>query len=121
MEENEQSVSPYQMSVINNVLVGRDGTEWTPVAAGISSRGRSLQQNILKECPGATSYAKRYIKTNSPASAWRLLIDKFILEHIRSCTIAEAQRQSSSKDFNVTMEELEAFYQYYVTGSEGKQ
>ena len=61
------------------------------------------------------------MKTNSPASAWRLIIDKFILEHIQSCTIIEAHRQTKCKDFNLSVEELEAFISIiYVRGVTGE-
>ena len=45
----------------------------------------------------------------SPASAWRLLIDDFILKHIAKCTITEAHRQLQHETFALTIEELEAF------------
>ena len=61
------------------------------------------------------------MKTNSPASAWRLIIDRFILEHIQSCTIIEAHRQARCKDFTLSVEELEAFISImYVRGVTGK-
>ena len=85
IEQSQQNVSHIDPS--SNLLVGRDRTEWTPIVAGTNSRGRRLQQNILRECPLATSCASKNVKTNSPASAWRLIIDRFILEHIQSCTI----------------------------------
>jgi len=70
-EENPQNVS--QIHPSNNLLVARDGTEWTPVVSRANSRGRRSQQNILRECPGPTAYARRNVNTNSPASAWRLI------------------------------------------------
>ena len=42
-------------------------------------------------------------------SAWRLIIDKFILEHTRSCTVTEAHLRTRCEDFTLTVEELEAF------------
>ena len=117
-EESQQDLS--QIDVCN-LLVTRDGTKWTPVVAGTNSRGRRSQQNILRECSGATSYARRNVKTNSPASVWRLFIDKFILEHIQSCTVTEAHRETGSDGFTVTIEELEAFISImYIRGVMGK-
>ena len=79
-----------------------------------------MQQIILRECTEATSYARRNVSISSPSSAWRLIIDKFILEHIRSCTVTEAHFQTRCKDFTLTVEELEAFigimYAREVTG-----
>ena len=55
-EESQQDLSQIDVS---NLLVARDGTKWTPVVAGTNSRGRRSQQNILRECSEATSYARR--------------------------------------------------------------
>ena len=67
-EENQQNVA--QIGTCSNALVARDGTEWIPVVPRTNSRGRCSQQNILRECPVATSYARRNVSRNSPASAW---------------------------------------------------
>ena len=45
----------------------------------------------------------------SPASAWCLLISRFILKHMIKCTITEAHRQPQNQAFDLTVEELEAF------------
>ena len=58
---------------------------------------------------GPTSYTKRNVFAGSPASAWRLLIDDFILKHIAKCTITEAQRQLQDEILAQTIKELEAF------------
>ena len=87
--------------------------------------------NKLKRQTFAAIYPKRIfwsnllclknVRTNSPASTWRLIIDRFILENIQSCTIPEAQRQARCKDFTLTVEELEAFISImYVHGVTGK-
>ena len=61
------------------------------------------------------------MKTNSPASACGLIIDRFILEHIQSCATTEAHRQARRKDFTLSFEELEAFISNtYVRGVMGK-
>ena len=65
------------------MLTAKDGTKWKKVQVGEQSTGRLASHNILKECPGPSSYARRNIQATSPASAWLLFIDKFILEHIR--------------------------------------
>ena len=46
------------------------------------------------------------VKSNNPASAWHLIIDRFILEH-QSCTITEVHRQAKCKDFTLTVKERE--------------
>ena len=103
------------------VLTAKDGTKWKKVQVGEQSTGRLASHNILKECPGPSSCARRNIQAASPASAWLLFIDKFILKHIRKCTITEAHRQTESKEFCLTNNELLAFiavmYARGVTGS----
>ena len=81
------------------VLTAKDGTKWKKVQVGEQSTGRLASYNILKECPGPSSYARRNIQAASPASAWLLFIDKFILEHIRKCTITEAHTLPKTKNF----------------------
>ena len=53
-------------------------------------------------------YAKRNVFADSLASAWRFLIDDFILKHIAKCAITEAHRQPQNETFALTIEELEA-------------
>ena len=65
------------------MLTEKDGTKWKKVQVDEQSTGRLARHNILKVCPGPSSYAHRNIQVASPASAWLLFIDKFILEHIR--------------------------------------
>ena len=101
IEQSQQNVSHVDPS--GNLLVAFHGTELTPFVAGTNSRGRHLQQNNLRECPGATSYAQKKVKTNTPACAWFLIIDRFILEYIQSCTINEAHRQARCKDFTLSV------------------
>ena len=91
-----------------SILIAPDGTEWLQITCSDSSVGRCSQQNILKETSGPTPYTKRNVLAGSPASAWRLLIDDFILKHIAKCTITEAHRQLQDETFALTTEELEA-------------
>ena len=57
----------------------------------------------------------------SRVSAWRLLIDDFILKHIAKCSITEAHRQLQDDTFVLRIEELEAFIAImYVRGATGK-
>ena len=91
------------------VLTAKDSTKWKRVQVGEQSTGRLASHNILKECPGPSSYARRNIQSASSASAWLLFIDKFILEHIRKCTITEAHGQTENEEFCLTNNELLAF------------
>ena len=105
----------------NTLLTAKDGTKWKKVQVGEQSTGRLANHNILKECPGPSSYARKNIQAGSPAGAWLLFIDKFIIEHIRTCTITEAHRQTGNEEFSLTNNELLAFiavmYTRGVTGS----
>ena len=92
-----------------SVLIASDGTEWLQITSGDSSVERCSKQNILRKTSGPTPYTKRNVFAGSPASAWRLLIDDFILKHIAKCTITEAQRQLQDETFTLIIEELEAF------------
>ena len=56
----------------------KNGTKWKKVRVGEQSTGRLAIHNILKECSGPLSYARRNTQATSPASAWLLFIDKFI-------------------------------------------
>ena len=92
-----------------SVLITPDETEWLQITSGGRAVGRCLQQNILRKTSGPTPYTKINVFAGSPASAWRLLIDDFILKHIAKCTITEAHRQLQHEIFALTIEELEAF------------
>ena len=86
-----------------------------------NSRGRRLKQKHSKRISWRNLLCWKNVKTNSTASAWRLVINRFILEHVQSCTITEAHRQARCKDFTLTVEELEAFISImYVHGMRGK-
>ena len=69
----------------------------------------------------SNTYARRIVRINIQASAWRLIIDKFILEHIQSCTVTEVHLQTRCEDFTLTVEELEPFIGImYARGVTGK-
>lgn len=79
---------------VGEKLTSSDGTEWEVIGPNNRTSGRRNQQNVLKEEPGPTSYAKRNISEDSPASAWNLMIDDFILKRIKFYTELEARRQT---------------------------
>ena len=66
-------------------VVERDGTVWKRITAGEVVSGRLQQQNVLKEIPGPTSFAKRCIEDDSVLIAFFLLIDPQMLRHIQTC------------------------------------
>ena len=91
------------------ILTAPNGTEWHHVTPGDYFAGRLSQKNILRKASRPTPYACRNVFAGSPASAWRLLIDNFILKHISKCTITEAHCKSENQAFAFTVEKLEAF------------
>lgn len=102
--ENEDNLPLEQLS--STVLhTGKDGTEWTGPSA--TAVGRLAKQNVLTEASGPTGFAKRNVDERA-ASAFKLLIDDSMLDHIRMCTEAEAARKGC-EDFKITHHELECF------------
>ncbi|XP_054729834.1 uncharacterized protein LOC129238721 [Anastrepha obliqua] len=89
--------------------IASDGTEWTCISPNAFEVGRCSQQNILREISGPTPYAKRYIENDKPISAWRLLIDEYILRRIKECTEKEAHDKSQNETWNLSLDELDAF------------
>ena len=89
--------------------IARDGTVWKRMAFGEELPGRLSQQNILKELPGPTPYAKRNIEDESATSAFKLLIDEPLLRHIQRSTVAEARLQLDDNTWNMSLAELDAF------------
>ena len=65
------------------------------------------QYKTLRECPGPTYHACTNVNVESSASAWHLIIDNFILTHIRKCTINKAFHQIGNKKFILSIEDLE--------------
>ncbi|XP_073525350.1 uncharacterized protein [Phyllobates terribilis] len=101
------------------ILVSADGIQWKPVEIGEHLPGRRDSQNILREAPGPTGYARRNIIIDSPLSVWRLFFDSYILTHIKNCTLAEACRNNNLQ-FTLSDEELDAFIAiFYARGISG--
>ena len=65
-------------------VVARDGTVWKRITAGEVVPGRLQQQNVLKDIPGPTPYAKRYIADDCVLAAFFLLIGPRMLRHIQT-------------------------------------
>ena len=76
------------------------------------SPGKSLDTPAL---------CKKKYGSGSFASAWRLLIDNFILKHIAKCTITEAHCILQNQNFELTIKELKTFIALmYARGVTGK-
>ena len=96
-----------QISDISDLeYTAADGTKWTE--SNHFGQGKLKSHNILREIPGPTSYAKRNIIHDSATSAWRLLIDNRIMDHIITCTLSEAKRCNDLK-FTLSQKDLEGF------------
>lgn len=54
------------------------------------SRGRTPIRMIFKDIAGPTGYAKRNIMSGCVTSAFELIIDRHIMQHIKDCTETEA-------------------------------
>lgn len=75
---------------VQNTEVALDGTVWEQIKAG-PAIGR-LPYNF-KEISGPTGNAKRNVLFGKTKTAFFLIIDKWIVEHIKTCTEAEALRE----------------------------
>lgn len=84
-----------------------DGTVWQAVKEG-SNPGRAPIHNIFRETSGPTGYSKRNIMKGKVRTAFSLIIDKHIIEHIRKCTKTEAFRVLGSK-WDLSTAKLHAF------------
>lgn len=95
-EENDQ-----------NIETSVDGTVWQKIHQG-SGPGRSPLHTIFREISGPTGYAKRNIMKGKVRSAFSLILDQGIMNHIKMCTESEARRVLGS-EWSITLEELDAF------------
>ncbi|XP_072381636.1 uncharacterized protein [Diabrotica undecimpunctata] len=86
-----------------------DTIGWELLDNNASTPGKRTSQNVLNEATGPTPHAKRSIIRDSAASAWRLLIDECILRNIKSCTVAEGRRKLKDENWQISIEEIEAF------------
>jgi hypothetical protein len=88
------------------------------ISASHTTVGKFGAQNVLKETPGPTPYAKRNVG-NNVSSAWRLFIDESMLRHIKKCTEAEAVL-NNEENWKISLEELDAFIAIiYARGAYG--
>jgi hypothetical protein len=93
---------------VSGTETARDGTVWHSVISGMSC-GRLADQNVLKETPGPTSFARQRVHEESVASAFKLLVDNNMMQHIQTCTQREARERTGDQSWTVSMEELGAF------------
>ena len=92
-----------------SVIQAPDGTKWTVIDTNVSTAGKRGQENVVKEVPGPSPYAKRYVVGGLTSSSWRLIVDEAILKHIKNCTEKEARRALEKDDWCLPLGELDAF------------
>ena len=76
--------------------IAADGTMWNEIKAG-STPGRRAIHTIFKKANGPTAFAKRNIINGIVSSAFSLIIDRQIIDHIITCTELEAFRVLGKK------------------------
>ena len=84
-----------------------DGTQWTKQKA-VGSRSGTPVPMIFKDIADPSGYAKRNIMSDCVTSAFELIIDRHIMEHINDCSETEAH-QVLKKDWTITVAELRSF------------
>ncbi|KAL9929350.1 piggyBac transposable element-derived protein 4-like isoform 1-T2 [Glossina fuscipes fuscipes] len=84
-----------------------NGTVWKKIKEG-SNSGRTSICNIFEEISGPTGYAKRNIMKGRAFSAFSLIIDHIMIEHVREYTESEAFRVLKTK-WNLSIAKLYAF------------
>ncbi|XP_068980989.1 uncharacterized protein [Bombus flavifrons] len=106
-EDERTSIPSTSQNVIGEIEIAVDGTQCIKLKAG-GSRGRMPVRIIFKDIAGPTSYAKRNIMSGCVTSAFELIIDRHIMEHIKDCTETKAHRVLK-KDWTITVAELRSF------------
>ncbi|GBN98716.1 hypothetical protein AVEN_48818-1 [Araneus ventricosus] len=69
---------------VQNIETSIDGTVWQKIHQ-ISGPGRSPLHTIFREISGPTGYAKRNIMMGKVRSAFSLILDQCIMNHIEMC------------------------------------
>ena len=112
-EDERTSIPSISPNVIGEIEIVIDGTQCIKLKAG-GSRGRTLVRMIFKDIAGPTGYAKRNIMSGCVISAFELIIDRHIMEHINDCTEIEAHRVLK-KDWAITVAELRSIITHNIT------
>ncbi|XP_071039571.1 uncharacterized protein [Parasteatoda tepidariorum] len=84
-----------------------DGTVWLKFDEG-GIPGRLPSTCVFKGVKGPSGYAKRNIMADNLVSAFSLIIDNYIIEHIKNCTEEEGRRILGN-DWTTTLPEIRAF------------
>ena len=92
-----------------SIVEAPDGTQWKVVEINNGNGGRVAELNVIRDVPGPSAYAKRYVVAGAVSSSWRLIIDNGILNQIQKSTEIEARRLLQTKNWTLSFAELEAF------------
>ncbi|XP_026474723.1 uncharacterized protein LOC113378374 [Ctenocephalides felis] len=115
IDENESAISVCRMMLsgsetderIQETETAVDRTVWTKIAEG-GTPGRSSSNCVFKGVKGPTSYAKNNIITGDLVSAFSLIIDNYIIKHIKQCTEEEGSR-ILKYDWTTSLPEIRVF------------
>ncbi|XP_026468965.1 uncharacterized protein LOC113372844 [Ctenocephalides felis] len=115
IDENESAISVCRRVLsgsetderIQETETALDGTVWTKIAEG-GTPGRSSSNSVFKGVKGPTNYAKNNIITGDLVSAFSLIIDNYIIKHIKQCTEEEGS-QILGYDWTTSLPEIRAF------------
>ena len=79
--------------------------------------GRLADHNILRECPGPTSYAHKNVEVKCMTSAWHLFVDKFVsLNTSRSVPSLTRIRKPKMKNFFFSKKSCSALLRSWMSG-----
>nr|XP_012145741.1 PREDICTED: piggyBac transposable element-derived protein 4-like [Megachile rotundata] len=94
-------------NIFQETETAADGTVWIKFAEG-GIPGRSPSACVFKGVKGPTGYAKRNIMADNVVSAFSLIINNYIIKHIKKCTEEEGRR-ILGYDWTTTLPEIRAF------------
>nr|XP_040574663.1 uncharacterized protein LOC121123606 [Lepeophtheirus salmonis] len=89
-----------------SMYVGKDNIIWHKQLGYGEISACFSQENILKVVSGPSSFAKRNIITDKTLSAFELLIDNYIIDHIVKCTIVEARSKLKNDVWTTSKREI---------------
>ncbi|XP_047365530.1 uncharacterized protein LOC124955315 [Vespa velutina] len=87
-EDERMSIPSTFKNVMSEIEIAVDGSQWIKLKA-VGFEGRTSVRIIFKDIAGPTGYAKKNITLGCVTSAFELIIDRHIIEHIKDCTETE--------------------------------
>jgi len=111
--DSDSDIESTSSSTTTTTVMGRDGTQWRPYLLN----NHVVAQNIVRRRSGPTVFATQRI-TSLPITAFQLMFSNEMLNHIRLCTVAEANRQLNSNDWELSITELKRFMGLVISRGE---